>query len=225
MLHVSYTLGDVADILAIDDEAVERYVDVLSAVSSSIENSNLERAVIELAPIADELWFGRFVRPARSPALDANTEIAKRAVSHQDRVNVFRRDCFLCLYCGKRTIPRCVLVAISDVFQDAFAYHPNYKRGALHPAFWLAPEADHVVAHARGGSSDPSNLVTLHAMCNLLKSDSPADDLPIIERPDRMVEWDGLLSKYAAIVAHGGGSQRAEYHRFWMRLYGVKPVA
>lgn len=72
-----------------------------------------------------------------------------------------------------------MLVAISDVFPESFAYDRNYRSGWIHPAFWaVAPEADHVLAHASGGAGEIDNLTTLHTMCNTRKSDSPVTDCP-----------------------------------------------
>jgi len=98
-------------------------------------------------------------------------ERSSRAVPDRVRAQVFLRDGFMCSYRGGRTVPRCVLVAISDVFPDAFPYYAHYRRGTVHPACWaLAPEADHTLAHANDGSNDAENLTTIHAMCNTRKS-------------------------------------------------------
>lgn len=150
-----------------------------------------------------------------------------RRVTEQTRAEVFLRDGFICTYCGGRTIPRCILVAISDVFPDAFPYYAHYRRGTVHPAYWaLAPEADHVLAHANGGTSDAADLTTLHAMCNTRKSSLGADSLPTtVSSPARDAGWDGLLSRYASIVGVGETTGRrhsaAGYHQRWLGLFEI----
>ncbi|AZS37524.1 hypothetical protein CVS47_02161 [Microbacterium lemovicicum] len=90
--------------------------------------------------------------------------------------------------------------------------------------YWaLAPEADHTVAYARGGSSDIANLTTLHTMCNAKKGDALVSDLPHVELPARVHGWDGLVSAYPSVVAMGDSQGRrhsaAEYHARWLRYF------
>jgi len=151
-------------------------------------------------------------------------------VTPRIRVDVLRRDRFHCTYCGQPVIPLPILVAIADVFPDRFAYHPNYKRGHIHPAFWLlAPEIDHRLAHSRGGASNLENLTTLHTVCNARKSDALLADVAAAEVPSRDDRWDGLLGWYPAIVAagnrHGARHSAPGYHERWMRLFGLSAIS
>lgn len=104
----------------------------------------------------------------------------------------------------------------------ALAYDVHYTRGNIHPVFWaLAPEADHVLAHSRGGMNVLENLTTLHAACNTRKSDALTDDLPSVQVTQYRDDWDGLLSFYPALIAAGAGAARFPYHRDWSRRYGL----
>jgi len=204
-------------------DAAARYSGVLDAATEALPQS-IEDARRLLAPIAGEVWMGRLTLHGATAA-GSETRTSRR-VSDRTRAEVFLRDGFLCTYCGGRTIPRCILVAISDVFPDEFPYYAHYRRGTVHPAYWaLAPEADHVVAHASGGSDDASNLTTLHAMCNTRKSSLAANGLPVIERVADLDGWDGLLSRYADIVVagdtHGRRHAAPGYHRAWLRRFGL----
>lgn len=166
-----------------------------------------------------------------------SAERSSRQVSNRTRAQVFQRDGFICSYCGGPTIPRCVLVALSDVFPEALPYYAHYRWGTVHPAYWaLAPEADHVLAHANGGTSDAANLTTLHAMCNTRKSSLAAGTLPPVATvpplaavppastvsPDMPI-WDGLISLYADIViagnSHGRRHSAPSYHLDWLRHF------
>ena len=142
---------------------------------------------------------------------------------------MFLRDHLRCTYCGGRVIPRCVLVAISDVFPESFAYDPHYGRGRIHPAYWgVAPEADHVLAHSRGGASEIGNLTTLHTTCNARKSDSLIAELPMVVPATEVPGWDGLLAEYAGSVAagnhHGKRHSVLEYHRRWLAYFDLQPL-
>lgn len=198
------------------------YSSVLTSATTALpESVDYARRLLE--PIAGEVWMGRLSLHAGSSV--PGTGVSSRPVSDRTRAEVFLRDGFVCSYCGGRTIPRCILVAISDVFPDELPYHPHYRRGTVHPVYWaLAPEADHVVAHSSGGSSEAGNLTTLHAMCNTRKSSLAADSLPVITRRPHDVKWDGLLSRYADIVAAGETVGRRhsapDYHRAWLRRFG-----
>lgn len=202
--------------------SIDEYVEVLSSVAVAIDKADLESARQLLSPIAGQRWHEPFKLAAKSEANDAPST-AKRSVTDRDKAATYIRDGFVCRYCGHRVIPLAVLVGISDVFPDDFAYHTNYKRGEIHPAFWLAPETDHLLAHTRGGRSSIDNLVTLHAMCNLIKSDSYFEDLPLVEHPDLTEEWDGLVPRLPAIAAAGNGEHAGMIHR-WTRLFEANSV-
>ncbi|KJL30569.1 HNH endonuclease [Microbacterium oxydans] len=211
------------EIRSLRNDAAAWYSGVLDEVTAALPSS-IDRARQILEPIAGEVWMGSLTLHGVTTA--GSGARTSRRVSDRTRAEVFLRDGFLCTYCGGRTIPRCILVAISDVFPDEFSYYAHYRRGTVHPAYWaLAPEADHVLAHAGGGSSDPANLTTLHAMCNTRKSSLAADSLPLVAAtPARDSEWDGLLSRYADIVTIGetAGRRHAspDYHSSWLRRFG-----
>ena len=204
------------------DNAAACYSAILSAVAEALPSS-FDQAEQLLAPIAGEVWMGSLTLHGKTAPGAA--ERSSRAVSDRVRAEVFLRDGFVCSYCGGRTIPRCVLVAISDVFPEAFPYYAHYRRGTVHPAYWaLAPEADHTLAHANGGSDDAANLTTMHAMCNTRKSSLAADVLPAALAMTDSGHWDGLLSRYADIVVagnqHGRRHAAASYHPNWLRQFG-----
>ncbi|WP_394551810.1 HNH endonuclease [Agromyces sp. MMS24-JH15] len=209
------------------------YVDALAAVASGLAASQSSLAAERLQPIAGRIWHGRLSRPRSKDG--ASTDGAPRGiamrgrerdVTPRKRAEVFIRDGFCCAYCGGRVIPLPVLVAISDVFPEGLPYHAYYKSGHIHPAFWfVAPEVDHVLAHASGGTGELENLATLHSACNAMKADVPITDLPPVERAKRVDGWDGLLSLYPGVVAagetYGTRHHAARYHTDWLRYFGL----
>jgi hypothetical protein len=209
------------------DRAVDRYADALTSTANALAREDISSAAAMLAPIAGELWNARV--PRSGPAGPGSDTKTPRRVPEIVRARVFLRDGFRCQYCGGRTIPRCILVAISDVFPAAFAYDPHYGRARIHPAFWvLAAEADHVLAHSRGGGPELDNLTTLHAACNTRKSDALREELPQLQLIEESAGWDGLLSTYPAIVkagdTNGARHSAAEYHPRWMRYFDLNQV-
>lgn len=216
-------------VLEMTGDAVDRYANTLSGVTAALAASDVGIARERLEPIAGELWAGQlsFAAPADAGAADAGAHGARpRGVTNQIRAQVFLRDGLRCTYCGGRAIPRCVLVAISDVFPEAFAYDPHYGSGRIHPAFWaLAPEADHVLAFSRGGDGGLENLTTLHTTCNARKSAALVAALPVVEPVAEIRGWDGLLANYAGTVAAGDAQGKRhsapDYHRRWMRYFSL----
>lgn len=198
------------------DADVERYASVLRDSAELVREGDLVHAEATLASIAGEVWMGRLAT-AKFPA-DRSEVAPSRTSDERLRARVFVRDGFTCTACGGRAVPRCVLVAIHDLFPKALPYNANYKRGFTHPVFWLlAPEADHKVAHSRGGENSFDNLTTLHAACNTRKSDAEFD---LTGEPYLANEnWDGLISAYPALVAAGAGAIRPAYHRGWLNRY------
>ena len=224
----------------------ERYATVLQSAARAIVAGDPEQARLVLEPIAGEIWMGKISGPARKTAeravpaesveLPVPAESAalpvparrKREVPNSVRAAVFIRDGFRCTFCGGRAVPRNVLVALSDAFPAEIPYNANYARGKTHPVYWaLAPEADHVLAHARGGADDLANLTTLHATCNTLKSDLLVEDMAALHpgTASGTFAWHGLLESYRAIVElgehQGTRHSRQTYHRDWLRYFGV----
>lgn len=208
-------------------DAVDRYVDTLSRVTAALLVSDVNEAASRLLPVAGEVWGGHL--PLMGVAGPGASAKISRSVSDRLRAQVFIRDRFRCTYCGGRAIPRSVLVAISDVFPDQFAYDAHYGHHRIHPAFWaVVPEADHTVPHSRGGGGDLTNLATLHTACNARKSDSLVADLPVVASTDPVIGWDGLIGSYPGIVlagnVHGRRHSAAGYHERWLKLFGLQPL-
>jgi len=216
----------VTDIFTLSDGAVDRYADILTNVAQALTAGDVRLAEEQLEPVVDDVWMGRLAFHA-APGIGAELRTS-RAVSERKRAQVLTRDGFICTYCGGRTIPRCILVAISDVFPH-FAYDPHYGRGRIHPAFWaLAPEVDHVIAHSGGGTSELTNLTTLHTFCNAQKSDSITTDLPTIEPVSEIADWDGLVPHYPYMVDAGNSQghrhSAARYHSRWLRNFNLQSL-
>jgi hypothetical protein len=206
----------VVHIFSYGDADTDRYAAILSGTVTALRAGSLHDAARALEPIAGEIWMGRLTvtgAPQRGEVV-----AGARLNNEMLRAQVFVRDRFRCTACGRRVVPRCILVAMHDLFPESLLYDAHYKRGRVHPVFWaLAPEADHVLAHSRGGLNSLENLTTLHAACNTRKSDGEVQRSLFVHRDDD--GWDGLVSSYPALIAAGAGDARPRYHRDWSRRY------
>lgn len=213
---------------SVSDDAVEVYADILEAVAQLLAKQDVEAARAALAPIAGEQWAVR-VPTTRTATVGTKTADSRR-VSDRSRAEALIRDRFRCSRCGGRGVPRCVLVAISDVFPGEFPYDRHYGHGRIHPAYWLLVlEADHTLAFAKGGADDVTNLTAMHALCNTQKADALVGELSLRELLPERTGWDGLLTAYPGIVQAGEqvGSRHASprYHHDWMRRFGLSPFS
>lgn len=212
------------DVVSLAPQDGERYADIIADVGSALTRGDIVHAESALRPVAGEVWMGRMPLVGRKAA-ESTGGRSPRDVTDAIRAAVFHRDGFHCSYCGGRVVPRCILVAISDIFPEALPYHPNYRRGYIHPAYWaLAPEADHTVAYSQGGPGALSNLATMHTACNARKSDSVLEELPLVDRIAAVDGWDGLVDSYAGIVDAGAAGSRhssAGYHPRWLRSFAA----
>jgi hypothetical protein len=216
----------VTDIFTLDGGTAEQYVEIVTGVARALEMNDISGAEQLFEPVVDDVWQGRLMlHGTRDSGARQN---AARTVSERTRAHVLRRDGFRCTYCGGSTVPRCVLVALSDVF-PRFSYDLHYRRGRIHPAFWsLAPEVDHILPHSRGGHGGTANLTTLHTLCNARKSDSFADEIPSAQAIAATAAWDGLVPAYPAVVEagnnHGWRHASPSYHARWLRNFDLRPL-
>lgn len=209
------------EIHEISADSTNAYASVLEASATALQEHGLAAGRNELEPIRGEVWSGK-VALNTAPRLEGKA-LTARTLSNSLRAEVFFRDNFICTACGLKTVPRNILVAFHDLYPEAIPYHPNYKRGHIHPVFWaLAPEADHRVAHSKGGTNTLDNLTTLHALCNTRKSDTIATDEVLVLA--KGVAWDGLLGFYPSLLDAGALKARPSYHQAWRRHFGLPPT-
>jgi hypothetical protein len=138
---------------------------------------------------------------------------------------VFRRDHFMCRYCGALLIPTPIMQLVAELYPDIFPYHPNWKGGETHPAIpSRSPVVDHVVPGSAGGSwTDLGNLVTSCWPCNRRKADFTLEQLGWeVLVVDPAVRWDGLTSGYARLW-EAAGEPKPTYHKSWIAALVAAP--
>lgn len=131
------------------------------------------------------------------------------------QVSVFRRDKFTCRYCGRGTVFCPLLRMMAALFPGEFSFHSHWRMTDCHIAFWRdSASCDHLVPVARGGSSEPENLITACYMCNSIKQNWLIEELGWTLRPVTPDSWDGLSSLYTELAKVAPEGQRA-HHRAW----------
>jgi 5-methylcytosine-specific restriction endonuclease McrA len=160
---------------------------------------------------------------------------ARPAIPKGLQVAVYRRDRWLCHWCGRPVI-----------FAPAMRYLEHFVRStgvteplAYHHAHWTRRDAplldymgaviDHVEAHSGGGKSDKSNLVTACCKCNALKSDAKFEVFQaklqhhtVKGKYGEPRDWDGLSTLFV-ILAEREPRKATASERDWLKC--LKPAA
>jgi len=183
---------------------------------------------LEILPeIVAQLLSGDCAGAQRDMANIAYTrrEVSKRpAIKPSLKIQVFRRDCWTCRYCGQQTILYPVMPLLGVIFPDHFPYHSNWKAGQTHPAVAVCTAVvDHVVPGSHGGAwLEASNLVTACWPCNATKGDLALSELGWQLRPVDESSWDGLSGSYRQLWEIAG-KPTDEAHPHWLRALSCMP--
>lgn len=129
-------------------------------------------------------------------------------------MKVFRRDGWMCRWCGRPVIFAPAMQYLERLLRDAGFAGPV----AYHDAHWTRRNAplldhmgaviDHVIAHSRGGPDAAENFATACNKCNASKNNAAQDDFRR-KSPRRAVKgkygepehWDGLSTLFIALAA------------------------
>jgi 5-methylcytosine-specific restriction endonuclease McrA len=152
------------------------------------------------------------------------------------KVQVFRRDRWMCRWCGCPVILPPVMKYLEGIVRQAgisgpLAYHhAHWTRRDAPLLDWVGAEVDHVKARkprARAGGDETSpggnetgNLVTACHKCNLSKGNTAADE-HAKKRPLRPVKgkygepdnWDGLSTLFVVLAEQS--KRLGSYDRGW----------
>jgi len=122
-------------------------------------------------------------------------EATPRKCSPEQSTRVFVRDGFIDRYTSERLVFPLVLRVLSTEMPDDFPYHPNWKTGEMHPAYWeIRATIDHLIPVSKEGADDDSNWVTISMARNSAKGNWTLDQLGwSLRAPGSFKEWDGLI--------------------------------
>ncbi|MEA2202494.1 MAG: hypothetical protein QOI89_3116 [Solirubrobacteraceae bacterium] len=159
-------------------------------------------------------------RAELQPIAHAPLEIARRpSLSRELRCRVFKRDHFMCRYCGGKTILTPVMELLARLYPDIFPFESDAWRGGVtHPAFAArSPMVDHIVPGRLGGDwTAIDNLATACNPCNAIKADFTLEQLGWRQRPVPATDWAGLTEHYAALWQRAGRPDQ-QRHLAWFR--------
>ena len=157
-----------------------------------------------------------------------------RAVPREVQVQVFRRDRWLCRWCGYPVIFAPALHHLTELMhRGGFAgplayYNRNWRRRDAPLLDWLGALVDHVEAHHGGGPSVIANLATACNKCNARKSDFRADKfterhprIPVKGKYGDPMDWDGLSNLFVLLVSNHPEAATAT-ERAWLRALKTK---
>ena len=188
----------------------ETVADQLAVAVEALISGSVERARLATGTVATELP-GRTIR---------------KSVSLATQLKVFRRDRFICRYCGQRTLFLPTVRVLSHIFPEHLPVDPGWKLDHTHPVYWtLIASADHLIPAIRGGSSEEENLVTSCWRCNDIKRAWSVQELrwTLLDPPTEDA-WDGLSASYPELCsavksAEGLPLSQTPYHQKWLRVF------
>jgi len=120
----------------------------------------------------------------------------------------FRRDQYVCRYCGVKTIDEWVMKILNEFIGDVLPHARHWPADRTHPIMWSrVATAEHVTPWSAGGNHSPENLVCACSNCQYTKNNAPPEQFgmpgPVPESDQR---WDGLVA-YLAPLANMRASQ------------------
>ncbi len=165
-----------------------------------------------------------------APERTRHPRYASRAI----QVQVFRRDRWLCRWCGCPVIFAPMLRYLAEFAkQEGLTsplayYNRNWRRRDAPLLDHFGAVIDHVEAHSGGGSSAISNLATACNKCNGRKSASSAEDfskrrprIPVKGKYGDPLDWDGLSNLFMVLAAKSPGASTAT-ERAWLSALNLK---
>lgn len=186
--------------------ALHRAADLLDQAANAILSNDHGRAgglILE----ADDPDIWEFARQLMGPANQnilrfrkcetAPTYVdnsVKRMPSKKDEAAIFERDGWRCRTCSVRVLSPKAVKKLRTLFpREARWGRTNIDQ---HPALLvLKASIDHVIPHSRGGSNDPSNLLTACYPCQFGRSSWTLEEVGISDprlRTPTVDQWDGL---------------------------------
>ncbi len=152
-----------------------------------------------------------------------------RSASHVVQVQVFRRDRWLCRWCGCPVIFAPVMRYLADFIKQEGCgatpayYNRNWRRRDAPLLDHAGATIDHVEAHSGGGASVISNLATACNKCNGRKSASSAEAfikrrprIPVKGKYGDPLDWDGLSTLFMVLIAKSPNTATST-ERAWLR--------
>jgi 5-methylcytosine-specific restriction endonuclease McrA len=155
------------------------------------------------------------------------TKTRRKPVLKADQIRVFRRDGWLCVWCGRPVIFAPVMKYLEQIVRQHGVSSPL----AYYDVHWTRHNAplldhmgaviDHVEAHSRGGTHGVDNFATACNKCNANKSNSLQDAFSK-RSPRRTIrgkygepqDWDGLSTLFVVLI-EGAPERGSDSEHAW----------
>jgi 5-methylcytosine-specific restriction endonuclease McrA len=161
----------------------------------------------------------------------------RRAIPKELQVAVFRRDAWICRWCGRPVIYAPAMKYLERFVRMAGVTEPI----AYHDAHWTRRNAplldymgaviDHVEAYSRGGKDLADNFATACNKCNANKSNGPQDQFrkksprhKVKGRYREPEHWDGLSTLFV-VLAQQAPQSASSSERDWVRALKCSATA
>jgi len=183
------------------------------------------------APQVGALPRGRLALIAPDPEKSRQSEggTARRPLSKERQVAVFRRDGWVCCWCKRPMIFAPVMKLLEREIRaagngDPLAYyHAHWTRHSAPLLDLLGAVIDHIEAFSAGGTEHIDNLATACNKCNGRKSADGVDkwdkrpkEKPIKGRYGEPQNWDGFSSLFVMLAQRDATTLTAN-ERGWLR--------
>ena len=158
----------------------------------------------------------------------------RKSISKALQVEVFRRDRWLCHWCGRPVIFAPTMrylehFARSSGFTEPLAYHHGHWTRRDAPLLgYMGSVIDHVEAHSGGGTNEKGNIVTACCKCNALKSAAKQEEFraklkrhTVKGKYGEPEHWDGLSTLFVILIERSPAASTAS-ERDWLKY--LKPA-
>jgi 5-methylcytosine-specific restriction endonuclease McrA len=146
--------------------------------------------------------------------MTVETKRKRTSLSKGLQVRVFRRDGWLCRWCGRPVIFAPAMRLVQQWVKDQgcsspLAYHdPRWRRDQAPLLDHLGAVIDHIEAFIRGGLHDEPNFVTSCNKCNMRKNSTEATAfetrspmLPVKGKYGEPKHWDGMTTLFVLLAS------------------------
>ena len=128
------------------------------------------------------------------PSVPKAQRLHERMPTTAEKQTLLQRDGLHCRFCGIPVIRTEIRKRIHEKYPDALPWgNTNQSQHAAFQAMWV--NYDHVLPHARGGTSELDNVVITCAPCNYARWNYVLEEVDLIDPRTRepvRSSWDGL---------------------------------
>ncbi|MFW6164679.1 MAG: HNH endonuclease [Ralstonia sp.] len=121
-------------------------------------------------------------------------KVPLRMPNASERAALHVRDGYHCRVCGIPVVRKEIRVKLAEAYPTAVPWgKANGDQHAAFQAMWA--QYDHVIAHARGGTNDPENMIVTCAPCNYSRMSYTFAEVGLADPRERapiQSRWDGL---------------------------------